>query len=724
MVYDTFIDEQDLTMTCSNLCDKLWDYDDQFIKFSKFLCKISKLQDGGVDLFCLIINRMPKKFEYLLASVLKPNSIEVNIYVDQQHNEDLCRKFYNLIVMYIEYRKFDSPEFRNELERLVMKIDFTYINYKKGFFKYLLEKLIDGDEQQSTLIRNVYRHIFGYDMENETDFNSFDDKFLDNDALDTCMPIFNGMNETKLPIKKQAMLAYILADSAKIIQTIIKEITFNDVKKSLPAAPAYLLFMVLRYVDESGRKWFVKSMNSIKYHLKSVVKIDQNNIFKQSFWLGNILKFWWLLCRHNKSEDTDPFRVVNYDVTNLPADHNDVRSESYSWYGTSRPESEIVRLDCTKIFKDLSIEVYNKLTNLFIKKLKKDIPVVTAMLEEDTCTLKKENTSAENSINICHFKLNENSENYLNSDDINQDKELDGKDYKNHTALEKLLLQLSKWHFMFNKHGIDGTIIEQFFNQFFYFIAATTLNALLGNKNLYKTASTSKKSRLAKQLEYNLNQIDQWILDEDFPESSVSIFSERLEPLNQVVNILNVTTGGPANLNKIFNKNNSKCNFLTSAQILKILSMSKASSKFTKLVSERLAKDRKDIPFLYDLDPTHYKTTEKVQESTSTCTSKIKDDTLLLNVNFKFEVKIDYASFKSEPITKHRFTAEKLLLSDVSIDLNSLGLNGIAKYNENHIPWSVNAARQRQIERYKQRERGRLESESGSIESDISENTV
>ena len=49
-----------------------------------------------------------------------------------------------------------------------------------------------------------------------------------------------------------------------------------------------------------------------------------------------------------------------------------------------------------------------------------------------------------------------------------------------HTALESMLIQMSKWNVMFHKHGLDNGLIRQFFNQIFYFITSTTLNTQLG----------------------------------------------------------------------------------------------------------------------------------------------------------------------------------------------------------------------------------------------------
>ena len=194
-----------------------------------------------------------------------------------------------------------------------------------------------------------------------------------------------------------------------------------------------------------------------------------------------------------------------------------------------------------------------------------------------------------------------------------------------------MLIQMSKWNVMFHKHGLDNSLIRQFFNQIFYFITSTTLNTQLVRKEL---CNWSK----AMQIRYNTSQLEDWLRKEKLETNSIT---ERLEPLVQVSQLLQVNKESETDADEIV----QLCTKLSAAQVCKLLALvtpvydheKRVSVQFTKMVQEKMSGG-----------------------------NNMNSGSLLLETNFMFGVNFAYVP-------------SPLLLSDMAVDPVKLGLSNLAQ---------------------------------------------
>lgn len=325
-------------------------------------------------------------------------------------------------------------------------------------------------------------------------------------------------NKPSMNRRKQAMLQYTEANTSKVVKCLIAEMTPEKVKMLVPGTPVYAFFMALRYADHMNNELMVKQLlsNSLQ-QAKRVIRKNSENVSMLSFWLANISKLLSLFKQYSGEEEfskrntpeQNAHCLLNFDLCEF-----------------------------REVFSNMAISAYQRLIQSCTRKLKPLI--VPAMLEEDTIQ------------NGGGSMGNKFSRQYLEDND----EELDLSD---HTALEKLLLQMSRWNSMFHKHGMDQKLIRQFFNQIFYFITSTTLNTQLVRKEL---CNWSK----AMQIRYNTSQLEDWLRKEKLENA---LIQERLDPLVQVSQLLQVNKETKEDADEIV----ILCTRLTTAQVCKLLAL-------------------------------------------------------------------------------------------------------------------------------------------------------
>lgn len=274
--------------------------------------------------------------------------------------------------------------------------------------------------------------------------------------------------------RKQAMLQYTTSNTTKVVKCLIAEMSPEKVKGLLPGTPVYAFFMALRYADHMNNEIMVKQLlSSSLQQAKRVIRKNSDSVGMLSFWLANISKLLSLFKQYSGEEEfskrntpeQNAHCLLNFDLCEF-----------------------------REVFSNMAISAYQRLIQSCTRKLKPLI--VPAMLEEDTIQ-NGGGSSKTNSANAMQ---------YLEGDD--------DQDLSDHTALEKLLLQMSKWNNMFHKHGMDEKLIRQFFNQIFYFITSTTLNTQLVRKEL---CNWSK----AMQIRYNTSQLEDWLRKEHLENATI-----------------------------------------------------------------------------------------------------------------------------------------------------------------------------------------------------------
>ena len=272
--------------------------------------------------------------------------------------------------------------------------------------------------------------------------------------------------------KKQAMLQYTVANTVKVVKCLIADMDPIKVQNALAGTPVYAFFMALRYADHMNNEIMVKQLlSSSLQQAKRVIRKNSENVAMLSFWLANISKLLSLFKQYSGEEEFSK--------------RNTVEQNQHCLLNFDLCEFR-------EVFSNMAISAYQRLIQATTRALKPLI--VPAMLEEDTIQSGGSSRSGSNRPNL--------------------DQEITEMDLSDYTALEKLLLQMSKWHHMFAKHGMDQKLIKQFFNQIFYFITSTTLNTQLVRKELCNWTK-------AMQIRYNTSQLEEWLRRENLESASI-----------------------------------------------------------------------------------------------------------------------------------------------------------------------------------------------------------
>ncbi|KAM4553693.1 unconventional myosin-Va-like isoform 1-T1 [Fundulus diaphanus] len=323
----------------------------------------------------------------------------------------------------------------------------------------------------------------------------------------------------------QGMLEFKEGDTGRLLKNLVLDLKPRGVAVSFtPGLPAFIIFMCLRYADNMNDDRRLSTLlNSTISSIKGVIKRKGNDFEVVCFWLANTCRLMHCLKQYSGDE---VFTVHNTAKQNEQCLANFELSEYHQLFG------------------DLAIQIYRQL----IKSMENILLtlIVPCMLEHETVQgvlgskptglRKRSSSSPEEAVTV-----------------------------------EVLLQRLSVFHSTMSQHGMDADVIKQVVKQQFYIICAVTLNNLLLRKDM---CSWGK----GLQIRYNVWQLEEWLTERELTDSGAK---ETLEPLVQAAQLLQIKKNTEADAKAIC----SMCTSLTTAQIVKILTLYTPVIEFEERVS-------------------------------------------------------------------------------------------------------------------------------------------
>ncbi|PWA30523.1 hypothetical protein CCH79_00015367 [Gambusia affinis] len=358
-----------------------------------------------------------------------------------------------------------------------------------------------------------------------------------------------GSSGTSMPVRPvhiarkekefQGMLEFKEDDTGHLLKNLVVDLKPRGVAVSFtPGLPAFIIFMCLRYADSVNDDRRLSSLlNSTISSIKGVIKRKGNDFEVVSFWLANTCRLMHCLKQYSGDE---VFMVHNTAKQNEQCLANFELTEYHQLFG------------------DLAIQIYRQIIKSMENIL---LPlIIPCMLEHE---------AEQGVLGSKPTGLRKRSPSF-------PDEAL---------TVEVLLQRLSFFHTTMSQHGMDSDIIKQVVKQQFYIISAVTLNNLLLRKDM---CSWGK----GLQIRYNVWQLDEWLGEKELSDCGAK---ETLEPLIQAAQLLQIKKNTEADAKAIC----SMCSSLTTAQIVKILTLYTPVIEFEERVSntfittiKNLLKDR------------------------------------------------------------------------------------------------------------------------------------
>ncbi|XP_042351953.1 unconventional myosin-Va-like [Plectropomus leopardus] len=332
----------------------------------------------------------------------------------------------------------------------------------------------------------------------------------------------------------RGMLEYRVGDETRLLKNLVIDLKSRGVAVSFtPGLPAYIIFMCVRYADNVNDDQRLSTLlNSTITSIKGVIKRRGSDFEVVSFWLANTCRLMHCLKQYSGDED-----FIKY---------NTAKQNEHCLANFELSEYQ-------QVFGDLAIQIYRQLIKCMEDNLQPLI--VASMLEHETIQgilgskptgLRKRSSSFQEAVTV-----------------------------------EVLLLRLSLLHTTMCQHGMDLELIKQVVKQQFYIICAVTLNHLLLRKDM---CSWSK----GLQIRYNVWQLEEWLMERGLADCGAK---ETLEPLVQAAQLLQIKKKTEADAQAICNM----CSALTTAQIVKVLTLYTPVIEFEERVSTTFITTIKDL---------------------------------------------------------------------------------------------------------------------------------
>ncbi|XP_062888632.1 unconventional myosin-Va-like [Mobula hypostoma] len=323
----------------------------------------------------------------------------------------------------------------------------------------------------------------------------------------------------------QGMLECRKEDEVRLIKNLITDLSPQlDALCALPTLPAFLLFMCIRHADHMNDEQ--KAYSLLTATLGGIKKVlKRNNDFETvAFWLSNTYRLLVCLRQYSGDESSDEM--------NTPAQRkHTLRNLDLSQY-------------CL-VLSDLAVQLYHQLIKAAEGKLQPMI--VSGMLENDT---------------IQSMTMRPAGYRKRAGDQLG---------VATSYTLNTILQQLSSFHSIVSKHGLDPEIIKQVFRQIYYTIAAITLNNMLLRRDVCSFNN-------GVQIRNNVSQLTEWLRSRSLHQSGAV---EVLEPLVQASQLLQLNKVTDADAEVVC----SMCTLLTQPQIVKILTLYTPMNEFEERVT-------------------------------------------------------------------------------------------------------------------------------------------
>ncbi|CAM9227513.1 unnamed protein product [Lampetra planeri] len=350
-----------------------------------------------------------------------------------------------------------------------------------------------------------------------------------------------------VPKEYLGMLEYNREDESRLIQNIILDLKPTGVVVNMiPALPAYILFLCVRYADYLNDDAKLKSlMNAIISAVKKVIMTHHKDLVFLSFWLSNTYQLINCLKQYSGEEE---FMKQNTPRQTKNCLQNFDLSEH------------------RQILSDLAIHMYHQLITIMENTLTPAI--VPGMLEH-------ESLQGISSMKPTGFRKRSNS--------IYEDSEP--------YTISFIIQQLSHFHSTMSQHGMEQSLIKQAIKQLFFLVGATTLNNIMLRKDMCSC-------RKGMQIRCNISYLEEWLKEKDLQSSNAI---ETLRPLSQAAWLLQVNKTTDDDAKEIA----EKCTELNPVQIVKILNSytpidgfeKRVASSFVRKVQSHL-QDREASPHL------------------------------------------------------------------------------------------------------------------------------
>uniref|UniRef100_UPI0037E8C178 unconventional myosin-Va-like isoform X2 n=1 Tax=Semicossyphus pulcher TaxID=241346 RepID=UPI0037E8C178 len=383
-------------------------------------------------------------------------------------------------------------------------------------------ELLEHQEKQDKIIRKLKKQLKLY-MKKVEDFEAGAQQ--KNKASVTSTRV-RAVNITRKEKEYQGMLEYREGDEGRLLKNVVIDLKPRGVAVGLiPGLPAYIIFMCIRYADNVNDDQRVSALlNSTISSIKGVIKKRGDDLEMVSFWLANTCRLMHCLKQYSGDE--------------VIMTHNSPKQNEQCLTNFELSEYQ-------QVFGDLSIQIYRQLMKCMEEILQPLI--VASMLEHETI------------------------QGVLGSKPTGLRKRSTSFPEEGAVTVEVLLQRLGLFHTTMSQHGMDSEIIKQVVRQQFYIISAVTLNNLLLRKDM---CSWSK----GLQIRYNVWQLEEWLAERELVDCGAK---ETLEPLVQAAQLLQIKKKTDADAQAICNM----CNALTTAQIVKVLTLYTPVIEFEERVS-------------------------------------------------------------------------------------------------------------------------------------------
>ncbi|XP_059808758.1 unconventional myosin-Vc-like isoform X3 [Hypanus sabinus] len=338
------------------------------------------------------------------------------------------------------------------------------------------------------------------------------------------------VNQTNAKATKKEYLGMLeckAEDEEKLIKNLILDLKPRGVVVNMiPGLPAYVLFMCVRYADDTNDADMLKSlMNSLTVGIKEVAKNHHANFEILSFWLSNNVLFLNCLKQYSGEEEF--------------MKHNTLQQNSQCLRNFDLSEYR-------QILSDLAIHIYQQVIQVMENDLQPMI--VPGMLEHE---------SLQGISSMKPTGLRKRSSSFL--------------DEAEHYTISSILQQLSYYFSTMCQHGMDMDLIKQAVKQLFFLIGAVTLNNLFLRKDMCSC-------RKGMQIRCNISYLEEWLKEKNMQSSSAK---DTLESLSQAAWLLQVNKTTDDDVKEIC----ARCSSLSSVQIVKILNSYTPIDDFEKRVA-------------------------------------------------------------------------------------------------------------------------------------------
>jgi len=360
--------------------------------------------------------------------------------------------------------------------------------------------------------------------------NEVDERDPENAESDQTLPVILRKEHEYL-----GMLEYSKDQEEKLLKSIITDLKPRVASQMLPGMPAYIVFMLIRHLDHINDDKNVRSLiqGGISHIKKTIKKRGQTDIELKTLWLSNTLRL--LHCLKQYSGEPQ----FQAESTAKQIEHC-LRNFDLSAY--------------RRVLSDIAVWIYQGITKVMEEEVQPGL--VVALLEH-------EGIGGLSGDKPRPMRGRAGS----TGNDLDTPTHLDPKE-----ALDGLLTQLTRFHLVLQKHGLDPEIISQIFRQIFYYLCAGSLNNLLLRKDMCHWSR-------GMQIRYNIAQLEQWARDQNLEDTGSKVI-DTLLPIIQATQLLQARKS-EEDVPGICDM----CDKLRVSQIIKILNLYTPADEFEERVS-------------------------------------------------------------------------------------------------------------------------------------------